>query len=448
MRQHPVDVSDPSEIRYARAGELNIAWQEWGDGPLELVAVGGPANNIEIAWEDAGMRRYLERLGTFARVVAFDRRGTGLSDPVTVAPTLEQYGEDLTAVTAAAGMTRHALIGGSEAGRMCILYAASFPERVTSLVLHGTSPDGSIVLPEPVRERALEIIEGSWGRGDMLELFAPAHAHDPAARAYMGRIERFSASPGMARRLVELSAQTDVSNVLGAVRVPTLVVGRTEDRFAPLHAVRAMAEAIPDARFVELPGSANVPWLDDSDALLDEVEEFLTGHRPSREPDRVLATILFTDICGSTAHAARLGDAAWRSVLAEHDRLVREVLATHRGREIKTLGDGFLATFDGPARGVRCAAEISERVRALGLQVRAGLHTGEVEVLPGDIAGVAVHIAQRISDVARADEVLVSRTVHDLVVGSGLRFAAHGRHDLPGVPDEWDLYAVAHRSLP
>jgi class 3 adenylate cyclase len=434
---------DIPQTLYASSGDLHIAYQVFGNGPLELVYVGGPANHVEIVWEEPRMVRVLERLGSFARVICFDRRGTGLSDPVTVAPTLEQYMEDMAAVVEAAGVTHpHALLGGSEAGRMCLLYAATFPERVSAVALHGTSPYGAVVLDPGRQQRILEVIERSWGRGDMLELFAPSALGDARARAYMGRIERYSAPPGMARRLLELSVQTDVRPILGAVRVPVLVVAREHDPFAPLGAAQEMVEALPDGRLVQLPGDENVPWLGDADALLDEIEEFLTGQRPHREPDRVLATVLFTDICGSTAKAAELGDRAWRELLAEHDRRIRDELDRFRGREVKTLGDGFLATFDGPARAVRCAEAIARAVRDLGVEIRAGLHTGEIEVLPADVSGLAVDIAERISDIATRSEVLVSGTVHDLVVGSGLRFEDRGARTLPGVADEWRLYAV------
>jgi class 3 adenylate cyclase len=436
-------------VRYARVGEMSIAFQVWGEGPIDLVLASGPAGNVEIQWEFRPMARILARLGTFARVAAFDRRGTGLSDAATGPPTLEQHMEDLAAVVDAAGFSRPAILGFSEAGRMALLYAASYPEQVRSLVLGGTTAYGAAVMAPAVVERISALIEQEWGTGRLMDVFAPSLAGDAELRRAFGRYERLSVSPGAARQLMELSVRMDVRGILGSVRVPTLVLHRRDDELAPIEAARELAAAIPEARLVELPGRDNALWAGDATAMLDVTEEFLTGQPPHHEPDRVLATVLFTDICNSTGHAAWLGDRAWRELLGRHHRVVRRELERHRGHEVKTVGDGFVATFDGPARAVHAAARAEAALREeLGLRLRAGVHTGEIEVLDDDIAGVAVHIAARVCDLAAPGEVLVSRTVRDLVVGSGLEFAERGIHRLRGVPDEWDLLALVPAAVP
>lgn len=430
--------------RYARSGELSIAYQVWGDGEVDLVVATGPASHLDLMWENPLIARLYERLGRFARVCSFDRRGTGLSDPAEGPPTLEQHMEDLAVVIDAAGMERPALLGSSEAGRMTLLYAATYPERVQSVVLSGTTSHGAAVMNPEVEAALLALIDERWGDGGLLEFFAPTHAADPEIRRIFGRIERSSVSPGMARRLVALSSRMDVRSILPAVKVPVLVVHRTGDRFAPIAAARELTAALSQGRLVEFDGIDNALWGGDNMAMLDAIEEFLTGHSPAHEPDRVLASILFTDVVGSTERAAALGDAAWRELLDRHHRAIRRELLNFRGREVKTVGDGFVATFDGPARAVQAAEAAIRAVREeVGLEVRAGVHTGEIELLDGDIAGVAVHIAARVAAQAAAGEVLVSRTVRDLVVGSGLEFEDRGTHRLRGVPDEWQLLALA-----
>jgi class 3 adenylate cyclase len=435
---------DVPEVRYARTpAGLHIAYNVFGEGPIQVLTAGGPAGHIEVVWEHERVARYFERLGSFATVCTFDRRGTGLSDPAEDPPTLEQHMEDLATVANALGWERPALLGNSDAGRMCLLYAATFPENVSKLILNGCVPMGAAVILPAIREQLETTIEERWGRGDLVEIFEPSRADDPRAREWWGRMERMTVGPGMARKIVDFSICTDVRPILPSVRVPTLVAHRADDAFAPVAEARAMAEQIPGATFAELPGPDNVPWGYDQDALLDAFQEFLTGAPPQREPDRVLATVLITDIVGSTGHAARLGDARWREVLAAHFDTTTRTLERHRGRQVKTVGDGVIATFDGPARAIRCARELSGQLRGEGLSIRAALHTGEIELVPGDVSGLAVDIANRIADIASGDEVWVSRTVRDLVVGSELSFAPRGEQTLEGVPDTWELFAAS-----
>jgi class 3 adenylate cyclase len=427
--------------RFARSGDAMIAYQVVGEGELELVLVGGPASHLDLQWEDPFSAQAIERFASFARVLRFDRRGTGLSDPVEAAPTLEQQVDDLRAVLAAAGLDRVAVMGAVEAG-LSAMFAATYPDRVISLVLVNTPPAGGAVLTEERREQLLDVIENHWGEGTLVSIFAPERAKDPRFADWWTRFERAAVSPAMARKLVAFNMDTDLRAVLPSVRVPTLVLHQSDNSLVPVALGRETAGLIPGARFMEFPGTDVYGWPGADDPAMDEIEEFLTGRRRPREPERVLATVLFTDICGSTEMAAEVGDKAWRDLLDRHNQLVRGELENWRGREVKTLGDGFIATFDGPARGVRCAQAIVENVAGLGLEVRAGLHTGECELLDGDVAGIAVHIGARISAMADAGEVLVSSTVKDLAVGSGLEFSDRGVHALQGVPGEWRAYAV------
>jgi class 3 adenylate cyclase len=438
------------ETRYAKSGDVNIAYQVVGDGPFDLIHVPAFVSNLELQWEDPAERRYYERLASFCRLIMFDKRGTGLSDRVAVA-TLEERMDDLRAVMDDVGSQRAAVFGSSEGGALSILFTATYPERVSALVLYGAypriawAPDYPDGIPEEISAVLMQHIEENWGRGQEggISLYAltPDRADDPAWRKAHGRWERLSASPGDAVALQQVIFQIDVRHLLSAIRVPTLVVYRTTDI---VHAVgsRYTGAHIPGAKVVELPGNDYFPYLGDQDAILDEVEEFLTGVRPVPAPDRALATVLFTDIVSSTERAAALGDDAWTRTLDRHDALVAREVERHRGREINTTGDGMLATFDGPARAVRCAQAISEAVQSLGIEVRAGLHTGEIELRGADIGGIAVHIGQRVSALAGPGEVLVSSTVLDLVAGSGIAFADRGSHVLKGVPDEWRVFAV------
>jgi class 3 adenylate cyclase len=428
--------------RYARSGEAMIAYQVIGDGPIDLVSVGGPASHLDLQWEEPGTASGFERYASFARLVMFDRRGTGLSDPLDGMPTLEQQMDDLQAVIDAAGLERVALMGAVDAG-LCAMYAATHPDRVTALVLMGISPTPSAWVTEERLEQMLEVIESGWGQGRLIEIFAPSRADDPRFREWWTRFERGAVTPDAARKILEMNIRVDLREVLPAIRVPTLVLHRSDARLITLEQGREAAALIPGARFVEVPGTDAYGWPDLDSPANDEIEEFLTGRRRPRESERVLATVLFTDIVGSTDRAAELGDHAWRELLDRHDALVRQQLTRWRGREVKTVGDGFLATFDGPARAVRCAHTIVEDVRALGIEVRAGLHTGECEFTNGDIRGIAVHIGARVGALAERGEVLVSSTVKDLVVGSDLRFADRGARALRGVPGEWRLYSLA-----
>jgi class 3 adenylate cyclase len=380
----------------------------------------------------------------------FDKRGTGLSDRVAVA-TLEERMDDLRAVMDGAGSQRAAVFGSSEGGALSILFTATYPERVSALVLYGAyprmawAPDYPDGIPEEIRALTVQHFEENWGRGQVggipVWALAPDRVDDPAWRKAHGRWERLSASPGAAIAMYQMIFQIDVRHLLSAIRVPTLVVYRTAD-FAHAAGSRYLGAHIPGAKVVELPGNTYWPYLGDQDAILDEIEEFLTGVRPVSAPDRALMTVLFTDIVSSTERAATLGDDAWTRTLDRHDALVAHEVVRHRGRDINTTGDGMLATFDGPARAVRCAQAICEEVQSLGIEVRAGLHTGEIELRGADIGGIAVHIGQRVSALAGPGEVLVSSTVKDLVAGSGITFSDRGSHVLKGVPDEWRVFAV------
>jgi class 3 adenylate cyclase len=425
--------------RYTRSGDASIAYQVLGEGPIDLVVVNGPASHLELLWEEPATAHCFERLASFSRLVLFDRRGTGLSDPVSRPPTLEQQMDDLSAVLDAAGTERTALFGASDLG-LCALYAATYPDRVTALVLSGVGPKGGLTMTPEVRSQFLDAIESNWGDGTLLTLFAPSKVGNHAFEEWWGRMQRSAVSPGMARQLMEMISETDLRAVLPSIKVPTLVTHITGDRLVPVELGREVAELIPDARFLEYEGDDAYAWTDMP--ALDDIEEFLTGRRADPEVDRVLATVMFTDIVGSTEAAARLGDQRWRELLSDHHTMVRLELGRWRGNEIKTIGDGFLATFDGPARAVRCAEAIRASVRSLGLELRAGLHTGECELVGSDVAGIAVHIGARVMSEAAPGEILASSTVKDLVVGSGLEFADRGLHALRGLPEQWHLYAL------
>ena len=442
------------ETRYARSGDVNIAYQVVGEGNLDLVFVFGWISNIELAWEEPNLARFLNALSSFARLILFDKRGTGLSDRVSPGEltTLEQRMDDVRAVMDAAGSDRAALFGVSEGGPMCILFAATYPERTIALVTCGTyakriwSPDYPWAPTPEERQQFYDRIEHQWGHELGLGTLAPSMQDDPAMRRWLETYVRRSASPGAALALAKMNTQIDIRNVLPAVKVPSLIMHRTGDKDSRVEEGRYIAEHIPGARFVELPGADHLPWIGDQDSLLDEVAEFLTGVRPVHGPDRVLATVVFTDIVGSTERAAALGDRAWRDLLERHHEIVRAELGRFRGREIDTAGDGFLAAFDGPARAIRSACAIRDSLRHVGIEVRAGLHTGECEVLGEKLAGVAVHTGARVASLAGPGEVLVSSTVKDLVAGSGIEFKDRGTHELKGVPGEWRIFSVTRVS--
>jgi class 3 adenylate cyclase len=436
------------ETRYAKSGSVRIAYQVVGAGPFDLVFAPGLLSHLELTWEDRTLARFFGRLGSFSRTILFDKRGTGLSDRDVGIPSLEQRMDDLRAVMDDVGSSSAALLGYSDGGPMSMLFAATYPERTTALVLCMTTPrfSGAEDFPggydmERNLADGIQVAEEAWGQGLSLRVFGRSIVEHEWARQMMGRWERMSTSPSGMRALCEMDSGIDVRPVLPAISVPTLVVQSTEDSAMPVEAGRYLAEHITDARYFEQPGE-HLLGLGDADALADDIEEFLTGARPRAEPDRVLATVLFADIVDSTGQATRLGDRRWKALLDDHHVAVRSELARFSGREVKTTGDGFLATFDGPARAVRCASAIRDALRRLHVEVRAGLHTGEVETIGEDIGGIAVHIGQRVCGLARANEVLVSRTVKDLVAGSGLSFTDRGVHRLKGVPDEWQLFAV------
>jgi class 3 adenylate cyclase len=437
------------QTKYARSGGTHVAYQVSGSGAFDIVMVPGWISHLELQWEQDSYRRFMERLGSFARVIRFDKRNMGLSDRVgDTMPPLEDRMDDVRAVMDAAGSERAALLGISEGGALAIMFAASYPERVTALVLAGAGarlayapdyPDGAT---QERQDKLLQMVEDGWGTAVLLPFFYPSGADDPEVRGWWARFERMAASPGATMSAGRMAMQLDVRPLLPALRVPSLVIHRLGDRAVPAAHGRYLAAHIPGARYAESPGADHWPWLGDAESDLGEIEEFLTGARRHYESDRVLATVLFTDIVGSTEQAGKLGDRRWRAVLDDHDRLVRRELSRFRGREVKTTGDGFLATFDGPARGIRCAAAIRDSMAPLGLEVRSGLHTGEVELRDDDVGGMAVHIGARVAAVARPGEVLVSSTVKDLVVGAGIGFADRGQHELRGVPGQWRLFTV------
>jgi pimeloyl-ACP methyl ester carboxylesterase len=434
------------QLHYARSGDVHIAYQVLGSGPLDLVLVPGFVSHLEAMWDAPGAARFFERLASFARLMLFDKRGIGLSDRTPT--TLEERMDDVQAVMSAVGSEKAALCGLSEGGPMALLFSATYPEKTSALILYGTfakftkGEDYPWALRPDQVEEVERRIEREWGKGYILPRAHPSLADDPHAQEVWARIERLAASPGAAIATVRMNAEIDVRHILPSIHVPTFILHRTGDRLVHVGGSRYMAERIPQARLVEFPGVDHTPWVGDTGALLEEMEDFLTGVRHASEPDRVLATVLFTDIVGATARAAELGDRQWRDLLERHHSLVRRELHRFRGREIDTAGDAFFATFDGPARAIRCANAIRDAVTSLGLTIRVGLHTGECEVMDEKVTGIAVHIGARVMSHAGPGEVLVSSTVKDLVAGSGLGFVERGVYALKGVPGEWRLFAA------
>ena len=421
-----------------------------GEGPLDLLWIAGFVSNVELAWEEPLLARYFNRLARFSRLILFDKRGTGLSDrvPRSELPSLEERMDDVLAVLEAAGSERAAVMGHSEGGNLAVLYAATHPDRVDALVTSGIfakrrwSPDYPWAETPEQRERYIADLETRWGSDSDIERIAPSAARDPAFAKRLATYFRQSASPGDAAALLRMNTEIDIRAVLPTISVPTLVLHRTGDLDANIEEGRWIASQIPGAKLVELPGNDHLPWVGDQDSVLDEVERFLTGRLAPAEPDRVLATILVTDIVGSTERASELGDRAWAELLDRHHTIVREQLEAFRGEEVDTAGDGFLATFDGPGRAIRAAVAIRDGLRESGIPVRCGLHTGEAERLGGKVAGIAVHLAARIADTAESGEILVSDTVRSLVAGSGIEFADRRSVSLRGVPEEQHLFAV------
>jgi class 3 adenylate cyclase len=439
------------ETRYARLGDLHLAYQVLGEGPPDILLLDQWFGHVEAQWDVPPLAAFRERLASFGRLIMFDKRGTGLSDPIPTSalPTLEELMDDVPAILDAVGSETAAVIANIGGGILAMTFAAAHPERVSSLILVDcfarflAAPDFPLGAPPEALDQALEGVDVGLGRGAMIDFFAPSLAHDERLRRAWSRYERQAASPGSTIAIVRLIYESDVREVLPAIGVPTLVIHRADARGFGVEHGRYLGKHIEGAKYVELPGIDNLIWAGDQDAVVAEIQDFVTGIRPAPDPHRVLATVLFTDIVGSTRLAAEIGDQRWQSLLAEHHRVARRQLERFGGHEVKTVGDGFLATFDGPARAIRCAAAILDGVRELGLDLRAGVHTGEIEVQPDDIAGLAVHIGARISAMASGGEVLVSSTVKDLVVGSGLAFEDRGSHVLKGVPGEWRLFAVA-----
>lgn len=438
------------ETKYARSGDVNIAYQVIGDAPLDLVFVMGWVSHLEYFWEEPSFAHFLTRLASFSRLILFDKRGTGLSDrvPINELPTLEQRMDDVRAVMDAVGSTRAALCGVSEGGPMCSLFAATYPEKTVALVMIGTyakriwAPEYPWAPTAEERQHFFDEIQQHWGGPVGIEERAPSAAADPSFREWWGTYLRMGASPGAAAALTRMNAEIDVRYVLPSIRVPALVLHRTGDLCLKVEEGRYVADRIPGSKFVELPGVDHLPFVGDQDAILDEVEEFLTGVRHASEHDRVLATVLFTQFAGSTARAAELGDQRWRETLERHHAHARREIELYRGREIEIFDDGFLATFDGPARAIRAACAISDYARRLGIEIKAGLHTGECDVVGDKMSGLGVEIGAQVAAKAAAGEVLVSSTVKDLVAGSGIRFEDRNAHVLEGVPGDWRLFAV------
>jgi len=443
-----------TETRYAQSGDLSVAYRLIGDGPLDLMLAPGFVSHVEALWEWPEAARAFERLASFSRLIVFDKREQGLSDRVGRPPTIEEMVDDMVAVLDEIGSERTAVFGISEGGSMALMFAASHPERCSHLVVWSgfarvtqapDYPEG--VSPEDLRRMGSRM-QREWGGPVALELWAPSRVGHAETERQWAHLLRTGTSPKSAAALIELYADLDVRDALPLVSAPTLILHRAEDRVVRPVSGRYIAEHIRGARYVEVPGADHLMWTEGADAVLDEIEEFITGTRQARPPERVLATVLFTDIVDSTAHVARLGDQRWKEVLDRHDAAVAGAVERFQGRVIQTTGDGVLATFDGPARAIHCAESIKGDVDALGLEIRAGLHTGECELRDGNVGGMAVHIGARVAARAEAGEVLVSSTVKDLVVGSGIEFEDRGESELKGVPGEWRLYAVTGMESP
>ena len=439
---------DRIDTRYARSGALSIAYQVFGEGEVNLVLIPGWASHVENVWTIPDFAAFAQQLARFARVVMLDRRGTGLSDPVADPPTLEERMDDVRAVLDAVGWPRAAIWGISEGGPMAMMFAATYPDRTQALLLYGSfarfsrGDDYPHGYPPEVNDTWVPALDKTWGTGELSRAFAPSIAGDAATMRLLARLERMAMSPGTARKLFGMMTQLDVRHVLPAIRVPTLILHRRDDQPVRVGHARYLAAHIEGSRYVELDGADHLPWLGDVDALLGAVREFLTGERLEVESDRILTTILFCDIVESTQRLAELGDQRWKQLLAGFYALADDKLRHFRGRLLDRAGDGLFASFDGPARAVRCGAALADAVQALGVRLRVGVHTGECELLGDKLSGIAVHVGARIAALADPGQVLVSSTVRSLVVGSGLRFDDCGRHALRGVQGDWHVYAA------
>jgi len=436
------------ETKYLQNGDVSIAYQVVGNGPFDLLIVPGFISHLEQAWEDPAYSRFLQRLASFSRLIQFDKRGTGLSDRIVDIPSLEQRMDDVRAVMDATGSERAALFGISEGGPMSVLFAATYPERTSALVLYGSIARGAWAPDYPWGSRLdgmEEWLEGwrkEWGGPYAIETWAPSEAHDERFRQWWAKYLRLGASPSAVINVFRMNAAIDVRDILPAVHVPTLVLHRSGDRAVEVEQGRYLAQHIPGAKFVEQSGDDHLWWVGDSESIVNEIQEFLTGERHTAEPDRVLATVLFTDIVDSTQHATEMGDRRWRNLIESHNKLMHTEINRFKGAIIKSTGDGFLATFDGPARAIHCALTVSEEARRLGIEIRAGLHTGEVELIEDDVGGITVHTAARVLAEAGASEVWTSRTVKDLVAGSKFNFSERGTFGLKGVSGDWPLFTV------
>jgi class 3 adenylate cyclase len=441
-------VAEIPQTRFVRSGNADLAYQVFGAGE-DMVAIPGLPSHLEVMWELPEFAAFLDRLASFRRVIMFDRRGTGMSDRVPGVPTLEQQVDDVIAVMDAAGSARASVVGWADGAFMAAMFAATYPQRVSALVLGGlwlkalAGQPGTLAPDMGIADRLSAMIESGWRHGVLAEVLAPSYAHDERFRSWWRRWEVYSATPAAAAGLVRWAAAFDPAPILPAIQAPTLVLEHAAAGY-DLESRRLAAAQIPGSRYVQLSGGDMLPYLADADAVADEIEEFLTGARSAAGSDRSLATVLFTDIVGSTDSASRLGDRRWRYLLEGHHAHVRRLLERFRGIEVDTAGDGFFATFDGPARAIHCACAIRDTVAELGLQIRAGLHTGEVERNGPAVTGLAVHVGARVAALATASEVLVTSTVQMLVLGSGIAFTDRGTHTLKGVPDRWHLFAVEH----
>jgi class 3 adenylate cyclase/pimeloyl-ACP methyl ester carboxylesterase len=436
------------ETRYARSGDVHVAYQVFGDGTLDLVIVPGWVSHLELVWEEPQATAFLRRLGEFTRVIMFDKRGTGMSDPIPYAPLLDERMDDIRAVMDAAGSTQAALLGYSEGGPLALVFAATHPERVTAVIPYASfarlaaAPDYPAGIPVDVLKQWPDLMAENARTGAFYSLVVPSREGDQHFKEWFARFSRLAASPAQMQFYMESNMAIDVRDILPSIRVPTLVMHRRGDNLCRVEHGRYLAKHIPNAKYVELDGGDHWPWFGDTEAVVEEIEEFLTGQRHVGPTDRVLVTVMFTDIVGSTELVAQMGDKAWRQLLDRHDAVTSRQVERFRGRELKHTGDGMLATFEGPARAVQCARAIQEATRAIGVEVRVGVHVGECELRGDDIGGLAVHIAARVADAAAPGQVLVSSTVKDLATGSGIEFNDCGVRELRGVPGEWHLFEL------